>query len=282
MLYLEKETIKSIMLIIIGATILSFGSYNFNYQNNVTEGGVLGLLLLMQHVFNISPSITSVVIDFILFTIGSKFFGKKFLLYSILSTTTFSITYKIWESIGFLVPSFKHNMLIASILAGIGVGVGVGLVVRGGGASGGDDVIALLGNKFLVGNSPNVIINFGFNISNCLYMYSLQWLEHILRFFLSNGKHFTDSKNVVSKMSLSMISNNFWSTTPLGRTLPDGSFHSIPLFRHPLLAGASPISTMSLSLPKYTVLALGNLSTSSWHFVHLLISISTLFNSLFI
>ena len=149
MRFIKNGTLKSILLIIIGATILSFGSYNFNYQNNVTEGGVLGLLLLLQHVFNISPSITSVVIDFTLFAIGSKFFGKKFLLYSILSTTTFSTTYKIWESIGFLVPNFTHNMLIASILAGIGVGVGVGLVVRGGGASGGDDVIALLGNKFL-------------------------------------------------------------------------------------------------------------------------------------
>ena len=149
MRYLNKETIKSIMLIIVGATILSFGSYNFNYQNSVTEGGVLGLLLLMQHVFNISPSITSVVIDFSLFAIGSKFFGKKFLLYSILSTVTFSTTYKIWESIGFLVPSFTNDMLIGSILAGISVGIGVGLVVRGGGASGGDDVIALLGNKFL-------------------------------------------------------------------------------------------------------------------------------------
>ena len=92
---LKKETIQSIILIIIGATILSFGSYNFNYQNNITEGGVLGLLLLMQHVFNISPSITSVVIDFTLFAIGSKFFGKKFLLYSILSTVTFSTTYNI-------------------------------------------------------------------------------------------------------------------------------------------------------------------------------------------
>ena len=145
MRYIKNGTLKSILLIIIGATILSFGSYNFNYQNNVTEGGVLGLLLLLQHVFNISPSITSVVIDFSLFTIGSKFFGKKFLLYSILSTITFSSTYKIWEKIGFLVPSFTNNMLIASILAGIGVGV----VVRGGGASGGDDVIALLGNKLL-------------------------------------------------------------------------------------------------------------------------------------
>ena len=149
MRYIKKVTLRSILLIIIGATILSFGSYNFNYQNNITEGGVLGLLLLLQHVFNISPSITSVVIDFSLFAIGSKFFGKKFLLYSILSTTTFSFTYKVWEHIGFLVPSFTHNMLIASILAGIGVGIGVGLVVRGGGASGGDDVIALIANKLI-------------------------------------------------------------------------------------------------------------------------------------
>ena len=149
MRYIKKVTLRSILLIIIGATILSFGSYNFNYQNNITEGGVLGLLLLLQHVFNISPSVTSVVIDFSLFTIGSKFFGKKFLLYSILSTTTFSFTYKVWEHIGFLVPSFTHNMLIASILAGIGVGIGVGLVVRGGGASGGDDVIALIANKLI-------------------------------------------------------------------------------------------------------------------------------------
>lgn len=149
MRYIKKETLKSILLIIIGASILSFGSYNFNYQNNVTEGGVLGLLLLMQQIFNISPSITSVIIDFSLFAIGTKFFGKRFLLYSVLSTITFSTTYKIWESVGFLIPSFTNNMLIASILAGIGVGVGVGLVVRGGGASGGDDVIALLGNKLL-------------------------------------------------------------------------------------------------------------------------------------
>ena len=147
MRYIKKETLKSILLIIIGASILSFGSYNFNYQNNVTEGGVLGLLLLMQQIFNISPSITSVIIDFSLFAIGTKFFGKRFLLYSVLSTITFSTTYKIWESVGFLIPSFTNNMLIASILAG--VGVGVGLVVRGGGASGGDDVIALLGNKLL-------------------------------------------------------------------------------------------------------------------------------------
>lgn len=144
----NKQIIKSILLIILGSTILSFGSYNFNYQNNVTEGGVLGLLLLMKNIFDISPSITSLIIDLSLFALGSKFFGKKFLLYSLIATITFSTTYKIWESIGFIVPNLTNNMLLASILAGIGVGTGVGLVVRGGGASGGDDVIALLCNKF--------------------------------------------------------------------------------------------------------------------------------------
>ena len=38
---------------------------------------------------------------------------------------------------------------MGSVLSRIFVGIGVGLVVRGGGVSGGDDVIALLGNKFL-------------------------------------------------------------------------------------------------------------------------------------
>ncbi|WP_240260165.1 YitT family protein [Clostridium perfringens] len=144
----KKKILRSVLLIALGSSILAFGSYNFNYQNNVTEGGVLGLLLLVKNVFDISPSITNLIIDFSLFAIGSKFFGKKFLACSIFATFCFSVSYRFWESIGFLTPNFTNNMLVASVLAGIGVGVGAGIVLRGGGASGGDDVIALLGNKF--------------------------------------------------------------------------------------------------------------------------------------
>lgn len=145
---MQKQTLKSIALVVMGATILAFGTYNFNYQNSITEGGVLGLLLLLKNLFNISPSITSVVLDFSLFLLGSRFFGKKFVLYSLLSTTCFSISYKLFESIGFIVPNLSENMLLASVFAGLFVGVGVGLVVRAGGASCGDDVIALVVSRF--------------------------------------------------------------------------------------------------------------------------------------
>lgn len=142
-----RSNLKNIALVILGSTILAFGSYNLNYQNSVTEGGVLGLILLIKNIFDISPSITSLLIDLSLFAIGAKFFGKMFMLYSLLSTVTFSTTYKIWESIGFLVPNLTNHMFLAAILAGVFVGIGVGLVVRGGGAAGGDDVIALVGDK---------------------------------------------------------------------------------------------------------------------------------------
>ena len=55
---MEKRThAKHIILILLGSLILSFGIYNLNYQNNITEGGVLGLLLLLKNLFNIEPSV---------------------------------------------------------------------------------------------------------------------------------------------------------------------------------------------------------------------------------
>ena len=142
-----KKYKKNLLLIVLGSCILAFGSFNFNYQNNVTEGGVLGLLLLIKNIFDISPSITALIIDLSLFALGSKFFGKQFLVLSIFASLSFSTWYKLWESIGFIVPNLTNNMLIASILAGMGVGIGIGIIVRAGAAAGGDDVIALIGEK---------------------------------------------------------------------------------------------------------------------------------------
>ncbi len=142
-----KKNIKAISLILLGSFILAFGTYNFNYQNNVTEGGILGLLLFFKNIFDISPSITSLVLDLSLFVVGMRFFGKRFLVLSVLCTTSFSFFYQILERFPPLIPSLTEYMLLASILAGIFVGVGVGLVVIAGGASGGDDVLALIISK---------------------------------------------------------------------------------------------------------------------------------------
>ncbi len=140
-LFLER-----IGLIFLGSAILAFGVYNFYYLNNITEGGVLGILLLLKNLFNIQPAIANVVIDGLLLLVGYKFFGKKFLIYSIVASITFSVLYDLFEAIGPLVPQ-SENMLLSTILAGVTVGTGVGIVVKAGCASGGDDALALVISK---------------------------------------------------------------------------------------------------------------------------------------
>ncbi|MCC0640119.1 MULTISPECIES: YitT family protein [unclassified Clostridioides] len=140
-LFLER-----IGLILLGSAILAFGVYNFYYLNNITEGGVLGILLLLKNLFNIQPAIANIVIDGLLLLVGYKFFGKKFLIYSIVASISFSVLYDLFEAIGPLVPQ-SQNMLLSTILAGITVGVGVGIIVKAGCASGGDDALALVISK---------------------------------------------------------------------------------------------------------------------------------------
>ena len=49
------------------------------------------------------------------------------------------------------------------------------------------NLLNLNSNRFLVGNSPKVIINLGFKIFNCSNIIFLQFLEQVFKFFLSIG-----------------------------------------------------------------------------------------------
>lgn len=139
----RRRFLESLGKILLGSFILAFGFYNFYYLNNITEGGVLGLLLLLKNVFNIEPSIANIIIDGALLLIGYKFFGKKFFIYSVIASVSFSFLYECFEYIGPIIPQI-HSMLVATILAGISVGLGVGLIVKAGAAAGGDDALALV------------------------------------------------------------------------------------------------------------------------------------------
>ena len=42
-------TFKKILLILLGAMICTFGIHNIHQRTNITEGGVIGLMLLVEH-----------------------------------------------------------------------------------------------------------------------------------------------------------------------------------------------------------------------------------------
>ena len=135
-------------VIFCGAAILSFGLFNVHSQSTITEGGVLGTVLLIDHWTGISPGITNPILDACCYLLGWKFLGNRFLKNALFASLSFARCYSLWESMGYVLPNMSGQPLIAAITGAIFVGIGVGIVVKKGGACGGDDALALVISKF--------------------------------------------------------------------------------------------------------------------------------------
>ena len=135
--------IRNVLLSLLGSAVLSFGLYNIHSLSGVTEGGALGLTLLLQHWLDISPAWSALVINFCCYGYGLKTLGWDFLIWSALSGGGFSLFYALFEQFPRLWPGLAGMPLLAAILGAVFVGVGVGLCVRAGGAPTGDDALAM-------------------------------------------------------------------------------------------------------------------------------------------
>lgn len=140
-------TLKRILLLLLGAMICSFGIHNIHQRTNITEGGIIGLMLLIEHWLKISPAYITPILDITCYALAIKFLGGNFIKLSIISTAFISGFYKVWEQFPPMLPDLSDHPLLAAILGGIFVGVGVGIIVRQGGSSGGDDALALTINN---------------------------------------------------------------------------------------------------------------------------------------
>lgn len=134
---------KSVCLSLLGSAILAFGLYNIHAFSGVTEGGQLGLCLLLDHWFHISPALSTAVINAICYWIGWKTLGKPFIAHSAVATGGFALIYWICQQFPPLWPNLGNYPLLAALAGACFVGVGCGLCVRVGGAACGDDGLAM-------------------------------------------------------------------------------------------------------------------------------------------
>ena len=138
---------QKITLNLIGSAVQAFGLYNVHALSGVTEGGILGLTLLLQNWFGLSPAVSSLILNFICYFIGWRVLGLSFVKYSILAGGSFSVFYWAVEQFPPLWPQLANMPLTAAIVGALFIGVGVGLCVRTGGAPGGDDALGMSVSK---------------------------------------------------------------------------------------------------------------------------------------
>jgi len=138
-----KDALCNYGMLVVGTAILAFGLYNIHRQSSITEGGVLGLVLFLNHWLGITPAVLSPVLDITCYLVGFRFLGKDFAKRSLVATLSFAFWYALLEQFPPLIPSLREYPVVAALLGACFVGLGVGLAVRAGGAAGGDDALAM-------------------------------------------------------------------------------------------------------------------------------------------
>lgn len=139
----RKDAFRRCGMLVLGPAILAFGLYNIHRQSGITEGGVLGLMLLLNHWLEVTPAVLIPALDVVCYLVGFRFLGGDFARRSLVATLSFAFWYSLLERFPPLIPSLWEHPVAAALLGSCFVGVGVGLAVRAGGAAGGDDALAM-------------------------------------------------------------------------------------------------------------------------------------------
>lgn len=136
-------SLRSCAVAFLSAGFLAFGMYHVHSVADITEGGVLGAVLLIHHWLHISPALSSLVLNALCYLFGWRTFGKSFVVYSIAAALGYSAFYFVCEQFPPIYPQIAEMPLLASVVGSIFVGIGSGLCVRVGGATSGDDALAM-------------------------------------------------------------------------------------------------------------------------------------------
>ena len=143
----ESFTPLRITMIIIGVFVVTFGLYNIHDQTKITEGGILGFILLFEHWFGMKASVASPILNALCYIISAKTLGKRFIIISVFSLIIMAVSFKIIECFPPVIPNLSDKPLLAAVVGALFIGVGAGIVIKFGGTTSGDDALALFISK---------------------------------------------------------------------------------------------------------------------------------------
>ncbi|RYM06362.1 YitT family protein [Sporolactobacillus sp. THM7-7] len=133
---------KNVLLILFGSALYGFGLANFNMKNQLAEGGITGITLILYNLFSIDPSLSNIILNIPLFLAGWKFFRKNEFIYTLIGTFSLSFFLFLFQHLITFDFVLKHDLFLAALFAGVFIGGGLGIIFRYGGTTGGSDIVA--------------------------------------------------------------------------------------------------------------------------------------------
>ena len=135
----SKNFYVDILVIIIGSFISSLGVNLFLSNAKLLSGGVTGIALILQYLWEVPSGITVFLLNIPLFFVSYKYLNKRFTIYTAIGMLSFSTALMITKPLSTLVQ--VDDMLLYCIYGGVLSGIGSGLIFYRNGSTGGTDMV---------------------------------------------------------------------------------------------------------------------------------------------
>lgn len=154
------NTIFKIMFIAIGAILVSIGLEIFLIPNELVDGGVVGISIMVSHLTGLPLGIFTFILNIPFFILGYKHIGKTFTISTLFAVICLSLSVNFFHPI----PGITHDTLLASVFGGVIIGTGVGLIIRNGGSLDGTEIAAIILDKKVSFSIGEIVMFFNFFI----------------------------------------------------------------------------------------------------------------------
>lgn len=177
------DNFLSFLLITLGATLAAIALEIFLVPNNIIDGGIIGISIMISYITKVKLSILTFVLNIPFLILGYKQLGKSFLIKAAYAMLVFSVLLEQFKP----VPELTNDILLATVFGGLLLGIGVGFVIKFGACLDGTEVVAILINKktsFSVGQVVMFLNFFIYSTSGLLFGWD-RALYSILTYFIT-------------------------------------------------------------------------------------------------
>ena len=173
----------SFLLITVGATLAAIALEIFLVPNNIIDGGIIGISIMVSYITKIKLSVLTFVLNIPFLILGYKQLGKSFLIKEAYAMIVLSLLLEELKP----VPELTNDVLLATVFGGLLLGIGVGFVIKFGACLDGTEVVAILINKktsFSVGQVVMFLNFFIYSTAGFLFGWD-RALYSILTYFIT-------------------------------------------------------------------------------------------------
>lgn len=155
---------KDFFGIILGSLIYAIGISVFLNPADIAPGGISGISIILNHLFNIPIGILTLVINIPIIIIGCVYLDPLIIKKSFAPLIISSVIIDLITQPYF--PKYTGDRLIGSVFGGMLMGVGIGIIFNRGRTTGGTDIISLLLKKKI----PHIRIGIAMLITDSLIL----------------------------------------------------------------------------------------------------------------